>query len=859
MPKSPFAMLASALPALAVLAAAAPGSPGREPVLKQIKVPHRYYFREMYLPQLTSGPTSPTWSPDGKEIAFSMQGSLWRMAPGSGLARQVTDGPGYHYQPDWSSDGRFLVFAAYDKDAVELRGLDVATGEQWPLTEGGAVNVEPRVSPDGTRLAFVSTTHEGRFHLFVVPLRKGRPAGPPQRVSEDKDSGLPRYYYSVYDHYLSPTWSPDSRELIYVSNHGRVWGTGGLWRMRAEQGSPETEVHQEETSWKARPDWASDSRRVVWSSYEGRQGHQLWLISATGGDSFPITYGDFDATSPRFRPDGRGIAYVSNEEGNTALWTIDLPGGRRQKLEVRDRRRLRPQGMLTVVVRGPDGRETPARVSVTGEDGRAYAPDDALVHADDHFDRAQRPFEYTYFHSRGRSELQVPTGRATVEITRGLEFSPVRRVVEVGATSPALLEATLEPLDDLATRGWRSADMHVHMNYGGHYRVLPETLRRQAEAEDLPLVFNLIVNKEQRVPDLTHFTGRPDPASTADNVILHSEEFHTSFWGHLGLLGLKSHVLLPVYAAYARTAAQSPFPDNALVTDLAREQGAISGYVHPFDAMPQPEKGTILTRLSAAGFGAGDPIGLPVDAALGKLDYYEVVGFADPRTSAEVWYRLLNCGFRVPAGAGTDAMTNYASLRGPVGMNRAYAKIAGPPDEGRFLAAVKGGKTFATNGPLLAFTLAGQEPGIELVHPKGRHRLEAKVRLRSLVSVDHLEIVGNGKVVAEVPLSGNRTSADATVPLTVAASGWYTLRAWSETSRHPVLDGYPFATTSPIYVTVAGAPVQSVTDARYFLAWIDRVTEAAAAHPDWNTPAERDDVLGRLARARVVFEERARP
>ena len=175
-----------------------PASPGREPVLKQIKVPHRYYYREMYLPQLTSGPSSAAWSGDGRELVFSMQGSLWRTVPGSGLAQQITDGPGYHYQPDWSSDGRFVAFAAYDKDAVEIQGLDLQSGEQFALTTGGAVNLEPRFSPDGKRLAFVSTAHEGRFHLFVLPLANGRPAGPPQRVSEDKNSGLPRYYYSRF-------------------------------------------------------------------------------------------------------------------------------------------------------------------------------------------------------------------------------------------------------------------------------------------------------------------------------------------------------------------------------------------------------------------------------------------------------------------------------------------------------------------------------------------------------------------------------------------------------------------------------------------------------------------------------------
>jgi len=54
----------------------------REPVLKQIQLPHSYYWREMYLPQLTSAPSSAAWSPDGASVVYSMKGSLWRQAFG---------------------------------------------------------------------------------------------------------------------------------------------------------------------------------------------------------------------------------------------------------------------------------------------------------------------------------------------------------------------------------------------------------------------------------------------------------------------------------------------------------------------------------------------------------------------------------------------------------------------------------------------------------------------------------------------------------------------------------------------------------------------------------------------------------
>ena len=265
----------------------------RQPVLPQIKVPHSYYYREMYLPQVTSGPSAVSWSPDGRELIYSMQGSLWRQQVGSKVTRQLTAGPGYDYQPDWSPDGRTVVYSSYHDDQIELRLLDLSTGQSRSLLADGAVNVEPRWSPDGRRIAFVSTAYEGRWHIFIAAVSPDGSLASAQRITEDRESGLPRYYYGTHDQYLSPTWSPDGQDLIFISNRGHVWGSGGFWRMPARPSAEPRELRFEETTWKARPDWSRDGKRVVYSSYLGRQWHQLWLITSEGGDPFQLTYGEW--------------------------------------------------------------------------------------------------------------------------------------------------------------------------------------------------------------------------------------------------------------------------------------------------------------------------------------------------------------------------------------------------------------------------------------------------------------------------------------------------------------------------------------------------------------------------------------
>src|SRR3989454_12607158 len=70
---------------------------------------------------------------------------------------------------------------------------------------------------------------------------------------------------------------------------------------------------------------------------------------------------------------------------------------------------------------------------------------------------------------------------------------------------------------------------------------------------------------------------------------------------------------------------------------------------------------------------------LPVDVALGKVDYLEVMGYSDHLITSGIWYRLLNCGFRVPAGGGAHAFPNFAPRRGAPGGVRVGARAGATP------------------------------------------------------------------------------------------------------------------------------------------------------------------------------------
>jgi Tol biopolymer transport system component len=829
--------------ALLPLLAPVPGQAAREAVLNQVALPHNYYWRELYIPQLTTGPSAAAFMPAGDELVYSMEGSLWRQRIGSDEAAELTHANGaYDYQPDVARDGQTVVFSRYDGRAFELWRLDFESGRASALTANGGVNLEPRLSPDGERIVFVSTAGSGHFNLKIADIGPGGLANERYLVPP-RESRIDRYYYSTHDHAINPSWSPDGARVYYVGNPEIPWGTGMICSVDVADhnfGCPSR--NRMETSWAARPEVAPDGKRLLFSNYHGGQWYQLWLTTTADAAPLPLSYGEFDRRNARWSPDGKQIAYISNESGNTALYVQEFAGGARKAIAADKRRALNPRAIVTLTVQDSAGKPIPARVSILGSDARWYGPREAWMHADEAYDRAQFPSEPHYFHCTSPCRIGLPAGKATIHAQSGFRRLHVEREREFAAGAGVELPIRLEDNDLPAEFGsFMSADLHVHMNYGGHYRNTPETLLAQADAEDLDVVHDLIVNKEERIPDVAYFRPDADPAS-GKRTLLHAQEYHTSFWGHLGLLHLADHLLLPGYTSYRHTAYESPWPHNGAIADFAHTQGALVGYVHIADFPIDPPNEKSLSYE------------LPADVAHGKVDYLEVMGFSDHHITAGVWYRLLNLGFRLPAGAGTDAMANYASLRGPVGLVRVFLDTGGERTPAALHDSLKSGKTFVSNSALLGLEVGGLNPGDSIPRVPGRFPL--RVSMRSPIAMDHLELVQNGKVIRSFDLNGDRRRHDSSATIELNEGGWIVLRAWNDTAHPDVLDLYPYATTSPIYIDSPAAPT-APADAAYFVAWMDRVIEAAEARGGWNDDAERIATLEYLNAAREKFRKLA--
>ncbi len=805
------------------------------------------YMRNFYFPPAPSStPWAPSWSPDGAWIAVGMSGSIWRVSVETGAAEELTSGGKYHSSPTWSPDGRWIVYTADDdRRSIQLEILNVETGETRPLTDDESIYVDPVFSADGTRLAYVSTRPDGHFNVVTRELRNGEWTGPEVPITSDNSFGRSRLYFGEWDMHISPTWLPDGKELLLVSNRDVPLGSGNVLRVPAVAGGIQSAqtVLAEQTLYRTRPDVSPDGARFVYSSTRGAadQFSNLYVQPTRGGEPYKLTFFQHDAFHPRWSPDGQWIAYIDNRGGLPRLALLETHGGERRTLSVTERRFKWATGVLAVrTVDGGSGELTASRILVTASDGKFYAPKDAYARiaglGGDHL-----------FHTTGSFTLELPVGRVALEAVKGFEFWPKQAEVEIRAGEVSTLTLELERMTDMAAKGWYSGSTHVHMNYAGNLHNTLENLMMMSDAEDQDVVNEQVANKDNRILDHQFFVpgGGPHPLSEPDRLLVVGQEYRPPFYGHVFMLGLREHLISPYTTGYEGTAIESLYPSNTDMLRKARAQGATVGYVHAFGGDSDPLEGSL-----------GGGKGYMVDAALGTTDAVE--WSAPGRAGFYPWYATLNNGLRVTAVGGEDSISNLHASK-LVGAVRTYVYTGERGlDMEAWFEGLRKGRAFVSSGPLVELTAGGRMPGEEIALPAGGGDVRVKLRVRSITPLDKAELVFNGEVIETISFTGDRRSLDHEASIRVSRSSWLHARVEGRPEeRHPLDSRWAQAFTNPVWFEVGGQPVRSRAAAEYSIRWIDRLREMAEEWPGWRSEDEKRHVFQQFDAARSVYERLA--
>ena len=765
------------------------------------------------LPVVSTGPMDPAWSPDGRWIAFSMRGDIWKVPADGGTAVALTQGPAYHFEPAWSPDGTRIAMSMDLDGNLDIGVVSADGGDVERITRAPAIDIEPTWSHDGTSLFFASSRQRG-FGVFRRDLTTGA------------DTLVVRG--------IQPAVSPNGAQLAYVAPVRGMLGTGGLWVKDLPDGQPRL-VHYEETEYRMKPAWTPDGNAFLYDS-DQLGSNDVAIVPADGGNGIVLTNDDAAEDrelAPTPSPDGTRFAFVSTRSGPTKLYTTAIGGGpvaSWREVPITARRSRVPTGRVRIRVLGPDGTPMAAQIQLVASDGRTYAPDGG-------FHRVIAATETHYFLTTGRDDVELPAGNASIEAMRAFEYKPRTVRVDVPAGGARSVDIRLDRLIDLPARGWYSGDTHIHDLHQGEFGLSHDWFFRELVAADLH-VTNALVHMDgtRLMGRWTDLTGKPSPLSTPSYILQYGEEFRGSL-GHIGMLGIRRFVL-PLTAGsqdtpYAQPTLEAPYLAGA------RQQGGLAGFPHPY-------LGSVETP---AGVGATL---IPVEAALGLGDYFDVASlYSDERRSTHVYYRLLNAGFHLPATGGTD---NFSDVYRdpPPGADRTYVHVRGRLTLESWLDGIRRGRTFASTGPIVFLDVAGHEPGDQIDLPaSGPEALHVHAEATSIAPMDSLVIVVNGTSARTIAAKDSlHVVFDGAVP--IPHGGWIAARVEGPSSRH-VWDSYAFAQTSPVYVVRGGVQWRSAADARFLAQAVEATWERVTNAP-WRSPEERDRFRAALDQARSVYE-----
>ena len=482
----------------------------------------------------------------------------------------------------------------------------------------------------------------------------------------------------------------------------------------------------------------------------------------------------------------------------------------------------RPDTSTPAVIRGSlvdgaTGQPVAAKIRVTNTaSGEACFPS----HAIKTMPQRTEPGVKHYFYARGSYEVAVPPGRYRIEVVRGISHDTAIQSTEVGAGITHVHDFRIPVLRDLHASGWYSGNTHTHYHLeidedpDDRLRMVPP-----AEALDVSVISYLIRNDSPyitnrypigRLPDFSKHGTLIDMGEEARN----NRTFGDFGYGHCLFLNIPRLVEPVSTGLLSRDGKASDFPTLSMLCAEARQIGGTTVWCHN---------------------GAG--LEMAVAVALGNVDALNLADGLD--ADYERYYRLLNCGFRLPASSGTDWWI--------YDHNRVFVHVDGPFNYDSWLAGLRAGRTFVSNGPLLEFTVNGQRPGSTL---EASGPVSVRARAISRLPFDRLEIVRDGRVVAEQSAADQREAA-LERELAVDRGGWIAARVASRAKTHA---GYGvFAHTSPVYLRVQGTPSRRAEAAGAFIDEIETAMRDIRKNFRFSSDADRAIALGRFEDGRNVY------
>jgi len=421
------------------------------------------------------------------------------------------------------------------------------------------------------------------------------------------------------------------------------------------------------------------------------------------------------------------------------------------------------------------------------------------------------------FRSSGQFEKAVPPGETTIRISRGFDYVASQSKTELKPGERRQLVFQLRRQANLPRLGWYCGDSHVHFSHDGGRPAFPMDIRyvalaaRAAGLDYMSIAQNWVLPANQITSG--YLNDLCDSVSTPGFTLTWNMEAPKNYWrgdvthclGHCWFLGMRGstpdgrdtiQALLQMSAGdYQSEKAPTPnFESQALIHAL---EGTVA-YTHPCRWSWGDWGGHNGCPLQVGKFISNLAQELPYDTVIGPT--YDAIDILmqpwDREASSEaqrLWFLLLNHGYHMPATASTD--TNFSGMgTANPGSARVYTHVEGSQSIAAIAQAMKAGRNFVTNGPLLLMQIGGHQVG-DVIHLGGPS--DFRVHLQAWPSgavgelLTRVELIRNGEIAKVFAIGKQNRGFSAKFNIRETGTAWYIARCFGSSDQ--------VAMTNPIY------------------------------------------------------------